>query len=160
MYLHTFSLLALSSGDPVQIKGCSDRRTNKPLVASDLCYGVRNGSLTFPSFPGPAAEVVCEALTAIGEKCPEALQSAVPTVLACLNKWTTSGLGSHSIQVGLGSHSLQVGLGSHSVQVGLGSHSIQVGLGSHSIQVGFGSHSVQVGLGSHSMKVGLGNHSG
>ena len=70
--------------------------------------------------------MVCEALTAIGEKCPETLQPAVPTVLACLNKWTMTGLGSHSVQVGLDSHNVQVGVGSHNAQVELGSW--QVGL--------------------------------
>ncbi|KAK7492311.1 hypothetical protein BaRGS_00016408 [Batillaria attramentaria] len=55
--------------------------------------------LSFSS--GKEAELVCEALEAIGEKSPQTLQSAIPTILACLQKWTITGLASDHLQVQL-----------------------------------------------------------
>lgn len=55
--------------------------------------------LSFAS--GKEAELVCEALEAIGEKSPLTLQSTVPTILACLQKWTITGLDSDQLQVDL-----------------------------------------------------------
>ncbi|XP_076441558.1 integrator complex subunit 7-like isoform X2 [Babylonia areolata] len=50
---------------------------------------------------GGMAEMVCEALTAIGDRTAGLLQEGVPTVLACLDRWSSTGLDSHSLQVQL-----------------------------------------------------------
>jgi hypothetical protein len=50
---------------------------------------------------GCSLEAVCEAMAALGDKNPDVLQPAVPTVLACLTKWSQGGLGSCDVQVTL-----------------------------------------------------------
>lgn len=49
--------------------------------------------------PGKPAQLVCEALTAVGNKFPDSLQGSASSYLALLQKWTIEGLPSDHVQV-------------------------------------------------------------
>ncbi|KAK7104838.1 integrator complex subunit 7-like [Littorina saxatilis] len=102
--IQTFLILSSDGGDEDNphlksvLRAAVDLSTMDSAIAAAFVDTLSN-MLSFAS--GSVAEVICEALTAIGEKSPETLQPAVTTMLTCLHKWASTGLDSKCVQVQL-----------------------------------------------------------